>query len=392
MSDTGLSDTGLNFEERLKELEEQKTSLLYRKGVADRFSQTALARLNDIEEEINLINGFVGVAEVNAISPMSEVMEDLKISRLAMHPGRTDKVRRGAMSVKEKEKMAEERAEEEEKRKESNEQTKPNDKSTPQKPRRPGEKVEPEQPIKTPEERKEDIIEKLKQKDPRKQKEGLEELKKPENKDLGKDDPEFQKLVKDSGKRVEKFDKIRDSLRKNLRELMQSDSDVVKKNIAELRAGRIGSGMAGFKEIGQSTDTRFNSVAHAAKGLCDNVAALYKEFDIKPEEALSREAISEAKPIVTRQTGTKSKEDVAIDRNSRQNRYMGESNELSEEERFAYKKVKELYGVEADKLPPVDTETKRDMAIVRAIVHEDAQKPHGNIKPAMIIQAANDGR
>lgn len=387
-----MSDTSLNFTERLKELEQQRDSLLYRKGIADRFSQTALSRLNDIEEEMTILNEFIGAADVNAIKPVEEMMEDLKISRLNMHPGKKDKVRRGAMSVKEKAEMAEERAEEESKRKEADAQTKPNDKSKPQQPRRPGEKAEPEQPIKTPEERKEDIIEKLKQKDPRKQKEGLEELKKPENKDLGKDDPEFQKLVKDSGKRVEKFDKIRDSLRKNLRELMQSDSDVVKKNIAELRAGRIGSGMAGFKEIGQSTDTRFNSVAHAAKGLCDDVAALYKEFDIKPEEALSREAINEAKPTFTRQTGIKSKDDVAIDRNSRQNRYMGESNELSEEERHTYEKIKKIFGVDADKLPPVDVKTQQEMAIVRAIIHEDAQKPHGNIKPSLIIQAANDGR
>mgnify|MGYP001552529768 CR=1 FL=1 len=198
--------------------------------------------------------------------------------------------------------------------------------------------------------------------------------------------------MKESSKRVERFDKIRESLRKNLKELMQSDSEVVKKNMAELRAGRIGSGVAGFQEIARSTDTRFNSVAQAAKGLCQNVAALYKEFDIKPEEALSREALNEARPTFTRQTGNKTNDDKAVDRNSRQNRYMGESNELSEEERLAYAKVKKLFGVDADKLPPVDAKTKEEMAIVRAIIHEDAQKPNGKLKPAMIIQSTNEGR
>ena len=380
----------INFEERLKELEHQRDSLRYRKEIADRFSQTALIRLNEIEEEINILNEFIGSPDMNVIKPTQETMKDLKKHRLDIHSDKTNRIQYDDLSAQEKEQLIEE--EKEKQQKETEEQVKPNDKSKPQQPRRPGEKIEPEQPIKTPEERKNDITEKLKQKDPRQQKEGLEELKKPENKDLGKDDPEFQKLVKESGKRVAKFDKIRDSLRKNLKELMQSDSDVVKKNIAELRAGRIGSGMVGFKEIAQSTDTRFNSVAHAAKGLCENVAALYKEFDIKPEEALSREAMNEAKPIFTRQTGIKSKEDVAIDRNSRQNRYMGESKELSEEERHLYEKIKKAFGVDADKIPPVDAKTQQEMAIVRAIIHEDAQKPYGNIKPSLIIQSANDGR
>lgn len=387
-----MADTGLNFIERLKELQKERQSLDYRKSIAERFLKTAQAKLNEIDEEMTLINEFIGEADINDPKAFREITAE-DIALLEMHPTATDRVRRGAMTPKEKVQRAKELQEEaEEKAKQEAEEIRPNDKSRPQQPKRAGEKTEPEQPIKTPEERQASITEKLKQKDPRKQKEGLEELKKPENKDLGKDDPEFQKLVKESSKRVERFDKIRESLRKNLKELMQSDSEVVKKNMAELRAGRIGSGVAGFQEIARSTDTRFNSVAQAAKGLCQNVAALYKEFDIKPEEALSREALNEARPTFTRQTGNKTNDDKAIDRNSRQNRYMGESNELSEEERLAYAKVKKLFGVDADKLPPIDAKTKEEMAIVRAIIHEDAQKPNGKLKPAMIIQSTNEGR
>ncbi len=387
-----MADTGLNFIERLKELQKERQSLDYRKSIAERFLKTAQAKLNEIDEEMTLINEFIGEADINDPKAFREITAE-DIALLEMHPSATDHVRRGAMTPKEKVQRAKELKEEaEEKAKQEAEEIRPNDKSRPQQPKRAGEKTEPEQPIKTPEERQAIITEKLKQKDPRKQKEGLEELKKPENKDLGKDDPEFQKLVKESSKRVERFDKIRESLRKNLKELMQSDSEVVKKNMAELRAGRIGSGVAGFQEIARSTDTRFNSVAQAAKGLCQNVVALYKEFDIKPEEALSREALNEARPTFTRQTGNKTNDDKAVDRNSRQNRYMGESNELSEEERLAYAKVKKLFGVDADKLPPVDAKTKEEMAIVRAIIHEDAQKPNGKLKPAMIIQSTNEGR
>ncbi len=389
-----MAENGLDLNAQLKELEHERDSILYRKGVADRFSRTATIRINELDEQILLLNQFIGNDDINTIKPMADIFEDLTISRLEAHPSRTDKVRRGAMSPKEKAKMREEEQREEEKKKEEN-QSQPNDKSVPQQPQRPkqpGEKTKPEEPIKTPEERQEAIREKLMQKDPRKQKEGLEELKKPQNKDLGKDDPEFQKLVKDSGKRVEKFDKIRDSLRKNLKELMQSDSDVVKKNLGELRAGRIGSGMAGFKEISQSTDTRFNQVAKAAKGLCENVAQLYKEFDIKPEEALSREAMNEAKPLFTRQTGTKSNEDMAIDRNSRQNRYMGESQELSAEERAAFARVKRVYGVDADKLPPADAKTKQEMEIVRLIVREDLHNSENKTKASLIMPAAREGR
>ncbi len=387
-----MADTGLNFTERLKELQKERQSLDYRKSIAERFLKTAQEKINEIDEEITLINEFIGEADINDPKAFREITAE-DIAMLEMHPGKGDRVHRGAMTAKEKVQRAKEWEEEaEEKAKQEAEEIRPNDKSRPQQPKRAGEKTEPEQPIKTPEERQASITEKLKQKDPRKQKEGLEELKKPENKDLGKDDPEFQKLVKESGKRVARFDKIRESLRKNLKELMQSDSEVVKKNMAELRAGRIGSGVAGFQEIARSTDTRFNSVAQAAKGLCQNVAALYKEFDIKPEEALSREALNEARPIFTRQTGNKTNDDKAVDRNSRQNRYMGESNELSEEERLAYAKVKKLFGIDADKLPPIDAKTKEEMAIVRAIIHEDAQKPNGKLKPAMIIQSTNEGR
>ncbi len=380
-----MADNNIDTEMQLAELKHRRNSLLHRKGVADHFSQTAETEIAKIDKEIQRITG---PDDINSIKPKQSIIDDLSISRLEAHPSRNDKVHRGAMTPKEKERMEKE-AEEKEKKREENARP-ANDKSQPQQPQRPkqpGDHTPPQEPIKTPEERQEGIRQKLIQKDPRKQKEGLEELRKPENKDLGKDDPEFQKLVKNSEKRVMRFDKIRESLRKNLRELMQSDSEVVKKNLDKLRAGNIGSGIAGFKEISKSTDTRFNCVAKAAKGLCDNVEALYKEFDIKPAEALSRETLNEAKPMITRQTGEKSNEDKAIDRNSRQNRYMGESNELSEAERAAYATVKRVYGVDADKLPPTDAKTSREMEIVRLIVREDLINSENKTKAALITPA-----
>ncbi len=386
------TNSTFDFNEQLVELRSRRDSLTHRKSIAERFVETATIQIAQVDEQISVIMQFADMDDINTIPTAQNFIEDLATSRLEAHPGRTDKVRRGAMTAKEKEKME---RQDEEKEKKKEEDARPMDKSQkrqPQRPAQPGEAVKPEEPIKTPAERQEAIREKLMQKDPRKQKEGLEELKKPENKDLGKDDPEFQKLVKDSDKRVMKFDKIRESLRKNLKELMQSDSDVVKKNLNELRAGRIGSGIAGFKEISKSTDNRFNNVAKAAKGLCDNVAQLYKEFDIKPEEALSREALNEAKPLFTRQTGEKSNEDKAIDRNSRQNRYMGESNELSESERAAFAMVKRVYGVDADKLPVADAKTTREMEIVRMIVREDFINTENKNTKATLIAPAMMGK
>ena len=89
--------------------------------------------------------------------------------------------------------------------------------------------------------------------------------------------------------------------------------------------------------------------------------------------------------------GTKSNEDKAIDRNSRQNRYLGESNELSEEERHTFKVIKDVYGIEAEKLPPADAKTQKDMEIVRSIVHETALNPRGKINPIIIKNNGNSG-
>ena len=373
----------LDFKKELETLYTQLVDLIHRKGVADHFSATAQNKIEDIKEQIDVVRSFLDAEEINSIKQMEDRFNE-QIVRLDMRIRKGDKVRRGALTAKEKEELAREYEKEKEKKKE--EEVRPNDKSRPNQPKQPpkaGEAEKPEQLL-PPQERQAAITEKLKQKDPRKQKEGLEELKKPHNKDLGKDDPTFQKLVKNAGKRVERFDKIKDSLRKNLKTLMQSDSDVVKKNLADIRAGRIGSGVMGLKEISNSTDGRFNEVAKAAKGVVENVGELYKEFDIKPEEALSREALNEAKPTFTRQTGIKSKEDKAIDRNSKQNRYMGESKELSEEERHIYKRIKDNFGMEADKLPAADAQTTRDMELVRHIVKEVALNPQGNVKPTMI--------
>ncbi len=393
VEETELNLSSFDFQQQLESLTRQKAELLHRKKVADHFSQTAQQKLDEIDEQIVILKGFLGEKDTNVIKP-KEAFDELTNERVILN--QAQKKFEPLLIVKGK--QAEEAEAEAEKEKEvSEQQTKQsqqaqsNQPKQPQTPPQPNQPQQPQQPKElTPAERLEQIRQKLTQRDPRKQKEGLEELKKPENKELGKDDPVFQKLQKNAEKRVERFDKIRDSLRKNLKVLMQSDSDVVKKNLDHIRAGRIGMGMAGMKEIGKTTDPRFNEVARAAKGLFDNVSALYKEFGIKPEEALSREALNEAKPTFTRQMGFKSKEDKAIDRNSRQNRWLGQSNELSEEERHTYKKIKDAYGVEVDKLPPVDAQTQQDMWIIREIVKETAQTTTTNIKPALMLKSGGN--
>ena len=392
VEETELNLSSFDFQQQLELLNRQKADLLHRKKVADHFSQTAQRKLDEIDEQIFIIKGFLGEKDTNVIKP-PEVFDDKTNERFPLNP--TPKKFEPRLIVKGKSEEEAENEETEKKEKEAAtqqaQQARPNQPQQPRTPPQPDQPQQPQQPQElTPAERLEQIRQKLTQRDPRKQKEGLEELKKPENKELGKDDPVFQKLQKNAEKRVQRFDKIRESLRKNLKTLMQSDSEVVKKNLDHIRAGRIGMGMAGMKEIGKTTDPRFNDVAKAAKGLFENVSALYKEFDIKPEEALSREALNEAKPTFTRQMGFKSKEDKDIDRNSRQNRWLGQSNELSEEERHTYKKIKDIYGVEVDKLPPVDAQTQKDMWIIREIVKETAQTTTTKIKPALLMQSGGN--
>ncbi|MBQ6855310.1 MAG: hypothetical protein IJO11_07745 [Alphaproteobacteria bacterium] len=389
--DEFLAPQGIDFREELKVLEKERNGLLYRKEVADRFSQTAQKRIAELDEHILLIRQFIGEDDVYSIKPLSAELDDNDIVRLAMHPKKGDTIRRGALTAKQKEILAQEAEEKREKEQSANMGQKP-DKSQPKQPPKAGEPIQPEQPLLPPEIRKELIKQQLSQKDPRKQKKGLEELKKPENKDLGKDDPQFKKLKENAEKRVKRFEKIREDLRKSLRRLLQSDSMVVKKNLDALTAGRIGAGVAGFKEIAQTTDPRANDVAFAAGNLVKDVMALYKEFDIKPAEALSREAIKDAQPTITRKTGYKTEDDRRIDRNSTQNRYLGQSNELSAQEREEYKKVKMLYGVDVDKLPPTDVETNHSMEIVRSIVQETASNPHGQLNTTMLAAQGKGSR
>ena len=389
VEETELNLSSFDFQQQLELLNRQKADLLHRKKVADHFSQTAQRKLDEIDEQILIIKGFLGEKDTNEIKPL-EVFDDKTNERFQANPAPQKFEPR--LIVKGKQEEDAENEETEKKEKEAfTQQAQPNQPQQPRTPPQPNQPQQPQQqPELTPAERLEQIRQKLTQRDPRKQKEGLEELKKPENKELGKDDPVFQKLQKNAEKRVQRFDKIRESLRKNLKTLMQSDSEVVKKNLDHIRAGRIGMGMAGMKEIGKTTDPRFNDVAKAAQGLFENVSALYKEFGIKPEEALSREALNEAKPTFTRQMGFKSKEDKDIDRNSGQNRWLGQSNELSEEERHTYKKIKDIYGVEVDKLPPVDAQTQKDMWIIREIIKETAQTTTTKIKPALLMQSGGN--
>ena len=235
-----MTEDGLNFLERLEELEQQRSSLIHRREVANRFIQTATLLLRDVNAEIELLRQFIDGEEINTIQPMEQISDDFLRSKFLEQGIIPEQPRRGAMTAKEKEKRVKEAEEEKTKRKESA-LPNPTDKSRPAQPMQPNQPVQPEQPIKTPEERKEDITKKLTQRDPREQKKGLEELKKPENKDLGKDDPEFQKLIKDSKKRVEKFDKIQESLRKNLREFT-GGTLIERKQLYESRGRGKGTG------------------------------------------------------------------------------------------------------------------------------------------------------
>lgn len=378
-----------DFQKQLEALYREKQELLRRKLVADKFSETARKKLEDIDEQIAIMKQFIGSEEINTLKPV-EVFDDLTHKRFdnAAFPGQVKgKV---ILSAEKIEELKEKELEEEKEKREAQQPLTPAQQAAqPKQPARPNDPQQPQKPIETPEQKTERIRQQLSQRDPRKQQDALEELKKPENKDLAKDDPVFQKLKKNAEKRVERFKKVRLSLRKNLKTLMQSDSEVVKKNMDELRAGRIGSGLAGMKEIGKSTDARFNDVAKACKGLFENVEELYKEFDIQPKEALSREAMNDAKPLFTRQMGFKSKEDREIDRNSRQNKFMGQSNELSEEERHTYKiKLRDMYGVNVDQLPAIDAETHKDMRIIREIIKEDAQAAHNEVRNPAALMAA----
>lgn len=356
-------------------------------NIAERKIASSKNEILEIDEQLEALDpGFYspfGTSE-NSVLP-SEVLNTQEQTILGASPfGKGDTIpRRGAMSAKEKEARAKEEAEKLKQEKE-NAQAKPGATQDPDKPVLPGQgkKPDPNQPM-TPEQKKEFLTKKLIQKDPRQQKEAIKELKKPENKDLFKEfmqDKEFAKIYKNAETMVGKYDKIQTSLRKSLKSLMQSSSDVVKMRIADLRSGKIGAAVVGFKEIASSASFG-NEVARAANNVVKGVKELYKLFDIKPEEALNKELLEEARPLFTRQGTEKSKWDRDIDLTSRQNKVWGETKEITDEERAALKKAAEITGT--DKLPSISK--KDDMARVKEIVQEVAQTPNGKMPIAALI-------
>lgn len=371
------------FVKQLEELERHKQQLLHGRGVAGRFLSNSEKRLNEIDDQIQIIHQFLDAEGVeNTILP-PDSLDERENKIFEIHPRRRDLIQQ--MTVKEKKALLKEAEEEREAKEESVERvTDPNQPQQPQQPRQPNDfgktPIPEQQKLLTLDERKDAIRKKLSERDPRKMKEGLTELKKPENKDLTDDDPAFSKLIKNAEGKVNKYDKIQDSMRRNLKTLMQSASDVVKMRIADLRAGRIGAGVVGLKEISNSASFG-NEVAGAANKVVNGVKELYKEFDIKPEEALSKELLEEARPIFTREMSEKSVSDRDIDLHSRQNKLWGDTKEITDEELETLKKIKELTGT--DKLPPVAK--KEDMKLVKDIVTEIAKNPQGRGPVTTII-------
>lgn len=373
----------LDFVEQLKELERSKQQLLHGQVVAGRFLDNSNKRLEDINEQIEILRQFMGLDDVPNTLKQIDPIDENDGQTLEMHPKAGDTVRRGAISAKEKQEHAEETEKERQEARESAQQGEPINPSQPQRPNQQGKGgLTPEQQRQlTPDERKDEIRKKLTQRDPRKMKEGLEELKKPENKGLFDGDQEFAKLLKGAEGKVEKYDKIQNSLRRNLKSLMQSSSEVVKMRIGDLRAGRIGAGVTGFAEIANSSSFG-NEVAGAAKEVVNGIKELYKEFDIKPEEAITKELLEESRPYFTREMSEKSKNDRDIDLKSRQNRDVwGETKEITDEELEALKKIKAVTGT--DKLPP--HEKKEDMKLVKEMVTDIAQNPQGRSPIATVI-------
>lgn len=327
--------------------------------------------LSDLEKEIDdLEQGLVSPWDPEQKKPkyisQSEMLGVPKLDMPAMDATFKGTVRRGAMSKKEKDELVEE-AKKKQKEERSNSSGQPVNK--PNRPLRPGEKpIQPDFNKMTPDQKKDFINKKLKNKDPREQKQGLEILKKPENKEFFQEmmkDKDFQKTFQNAEKMVGKYDKIRDSMRKNLKSLMRSSSDVVKLQISRLRSGKVGSAVSGLKEIAGSV--RFdNEVGKAAGSVVKGVEEMYKLFGIKPEESLNKQILDEAKPIFTHQMAEKGKNDREVDLKSKQNKVWGETKEITDQEKEVVQEISTKQG--AENLPKV--EKKEDVKKVVDTAHE----------------------
>ena len=313
--------------------------------------------LSDLEKEIDdLEQGIVSPLDPEQKKPkyisQSEFLGVPKLDMPSMDAAFKGTARRGAMTKKEKDEMVEEAKK---KQKEERSTSTGQPVNRPNRPLRPGEKpVQPDFNKMTPDQKKEFINKKLKNKDPREQKEGLEILKKPENKEFFQEmmkDKEFQKTFQNAEKMVGKYDKIRDSMRKNLKSLMRSSSDVVKLQISRLRSGKVGSAVSGLKEIAGSV--RFdNEVGKAAGAVVKGVEEMYKLFGIKPEESLNKQILEEAKPIFTHQMAEKGKNDREIDLKSKQNKIWGETKEITDKEKQVVQEISLRQG--SENLPKVE--------------------------------------
>ncbi|MBQ8251612.1 MAG: hypothetical protein IJY92_06870 [Alphaproteobacteria bacterium] len=369
----GLSDSLLNVDEeddedgendKIKNLRRYRRWLKRGLNFVGVFIQEKTLELKDIEQQLEQLEiSFLDPSErkAKAVLP-AEMLSNTGAQEMTIGIGYRGQARRGALTKKEKEELVEVA---EKKKKAEREGASAQPGQQPGKPR-PGDKVQQPWKLMTPAEKKAFITKKLKEKDPRQQKEAIDLLKKPENKpflDEFMKDKEFEKTYKNAETMVGKYDKIRTSIRKNLKTLMRSSSDVVKAQVSLLRAGKVGSAVAGLKEI--SSSVKFdNDVGMAAKGVVKGVEDLYKMFNIKPEEALNKEMLEEARPVFTHQMAEKGRNDREIDLKSRQNKVWGESRELTDEERAALKRIAQSTG--SDKLP--SESKKEDMKLVKDLL------------------------
>lgn len=371
----GLSDSLLNTEgedddddgenDKIKNLRRYRRWLKRGLNFVGVFIQEKNLELKDIEKQLEQLEiSFLDPTErkAKAVVP-AEMLTQSGSQEVTIGVGYRGNARRGALTRKEKEELVEV-AEKKKKLEREGSSSQPGQQQ-PGKPR-PGDKVQQPWKLMTPAEKKAFITKKLKQKDPRQQKEAIDLLKKPENKPFLEEfmkDKDFEKTYKNAETMVGKYDKIRNSIRKNLKTLMRSSSDVVKAQVALLRSGKVGSAVAGLKEI--SGAVKFdNEVGMAAKGVVKGVEDLYKMFNIKPEEALNKEMLEEARPVFTHQMAEKGRNDREIDLKSRQNKVWGETKELTDEERDALKRISQSTG--SDKLP--SESKKEDMKLVKDLL------------------------
>ena len=85
LEETELNLSSFDFQQQLELLNHQKAELLHRKKVADHFSQTAQRKLDEIDEQILILKGFLGEKETNEIKP-EVVIEDNTNERFQSNP------------------------------------------------------------------------------------------------------------------------------------------------------------------------------------------------------------------------------------------------------------------------------------------------------------------